>query len=562
MATNNQKINYFKQCKSSAELGYADSLYELGTLYEYGEGTEKDFFEALECYKQAAEQGHVEAINKLDQLKTNESEEDSDILSGYPLDEDAGINDYEKAINGDAEAQFELAIYYEKNNDSGQKLQLAVELYKKSANQGHAGAQNNLAVMYRSGKGLKKDEDMALELYIKSAKQGESVAQQNLAFIYSNGQIVEQDYKEALKWAKKSALQGDFMSQNLLGYYFNNGIGVDQDYKEAVKWFKKSAKQDYSPAQHNLANRYMHGQGVLKDYEEAIEWYKKAAKQEYSLSFRALGLIYLNGNGVERNFEEAAEWFLKSAKADDRYSQYILFKYADEMKIDFEDSYQFLSASAGNGILSNETYEFDNSNESMIYYKKLVTSGYAKAQYSLGVWHYNQKSNFNFINSKYWMIKAYENSDKEIKLKAQEFWNKNKLWNYDDFQNCDLIEPTYEQKIRYFVKNILTPEEQLLRAIFGENSDGNDFVIAYRLNNGLNVLRDPKNAIKHYKKAFKQGIKKDEVAFDLGVIYFNEEGLKDFSESKKWIKIAYESDDKEVSSKAEKFWNDNEFWKY
>jgi len=554
--------DYFKKIKADAELGFADALFELGTLYQYGEGVSVDLDEANECYMLAAEQGHVEAINKLNQSNILESEDDQQILTTYDEVENNEIDDYDKAINGDAEAQFNLGIYYENRNESGVKLQLAVELYTKAANQGHAGAQNNLAVLYRSGKGVKRDEDLAFKLYMKSAKQGEAVAQRNVASLYSTGVIVEQDHEKAIKWYKKSALQGDSISQYCLGFYYFKGSEINQDYKEAVKWFKKSAKQGYALAQHALAQRYKLGQGVLKDYREAIEWYEKAAAQGNSLSYRVLGLIYLNGNGVERNSEEAAKWFLKSAESGDTYSQYILYKHADEMNIENQDSIKWLRKSAGKDILLNEIFEFKNTHESIVHYKKIVTSGYAKAQYSLGVWCYEQEGIINFSKSKYWINKAYENSDKEIKQKAEEFWNKNNLWNYKDFKFKGVIEPTYEEKIRHFVKNILTPEEQLLRSIFHESTDGNDFVIGYRLYNGLNVLRDPKKAIKHYKKAYKQGIKKDEVAFDLGVIFFEENDLQDFTESKNWIKIAFESNNNELSSKAEKFWNDNEFWKY
>ena len=45
----------------TAERGHAEAQYQLGLLYEYGNGVEKDIARAVEYYQKAAEQGHPKA---------------------------------------------------------------------------------------------------------------------------------------------------------------------------------------------------------------------------------------------------------------------------------------------------------------------------------------------------------------------------------------------------------------------------------------------------------------------------------------------------------------------
>ena len=56
------------------------------------------------------------------------------------------------AEQGDAKAQFNLALRYKKGKDVEIDLSKAVEWYAKAAQQGLASAQNNLAVCYEHGK--------------------------------------------------------------------------------------------------------------------------------------------------------------------------------------------------------------------------------------------------------------------------------------------------------------------------------------------------------------------------------------------------------------------------
>ena len=112
---------------------------------------------------------------------------------------------------------------------------------KKDAESGDAEAQNNLGVMYNKGLGVPEDYAEAVKWYRLAADQGYADAQCNLGVMYDNGQGVPQDYAEAVKWTRLAADQGDAEAQGNLGVMYHDGRGVPQDYGEAYAWFSVAA---------------------------------------------------------------------------------------------------------------------------------------------------------------------------------------------------------------------------------------------------------------------------------------------------------------------------------
>jgi uncharacterized protein len=64
---------------------------------------------------------------------------------------------------------------------------------------GDARAQHNLGVMYEKGLGVAKDNVQAVQWYRKAANQGFAQAQHNLGVMYAQGQGVAQDYAQAMQ---------------------------------------------------------------------------------------------------------------------------------------------------------------------------------------------------------------------------------------------------------------------------------------------------------------------------------------------------------------------------
>ena len=116
----------------------------------------------------------------------------------------------------------------------------AARLLRPLADQGNARAQFNLGVMYERGQGVPQFDTEAVQWYRKAAEQGHASAQFNLGMLYFNGQGVPQNAQEAEKWFRLAAKQGDASVQFNLGVMYAKGQGVPQDVREAVYWYRKA----------------------------------------------------------------------------------------------------------------------------------------------------------------------------------------------------------------------------------------------------------------------------------------------------------------------------------
>ena len=83
------------------------------------------------------------------------------------------FNEYLKAAqNGDAEAQYNLAVCYYNGDEVGKDLVQSAKWWLKSAEQGYADSQYWIAYCYLNELGIVKDEKKAFEWFLKSAKYG------------------------------------------------------------------------------------------------------------------------------------------------------------------------------------------------------------------------------------------------------------------------------------------------------------------------------------------------------------------------------------------------------
>ena len=111
------------------------------------------------------------------------------------------------------------------------------------AKQGDASAQYNVGVMYDKGQGTKQDYASAMSWYRRAAEQGHVLAQVAVGAKYFDGTLgVAQDYKEALEWFLRAAKQGHALARVNLGMMFGNGLGVPRDHAIALMWMILAAE--------------------------------------------------------------------------------------------------------------------------------------------------------------------------------------------------------------------------------------------------------------------------------------------------------------------------------
>jgi uncharacterized protein len=125
----------------------------------------------------------------------------------------------------------------------------AIAIWRPLAEEGDAKAQFALAVMYDMGRGVPQSRAESVKWWRRAAERGHAGAQFALASIYLEGKGVKQDSAEAAKWLQRAAEQGDAVSQLALAGAFSQGLGVQKDLVEAFKWATIAATQNLTREQ-------------------------------------------------------------------------------------------------------------------------------------------------------------------------------------------------------------------------------------------------------------------------------------------------------------------------
>ena len=268
---NENKIKAFQYFLNSAQNGNPEAMSTVANMYRKGEGTEKNFSNALGWYKKASE-------------------------------------------NGNSEAMYHLGCFYIDGIAVSKDNSKAFKYFKKAAENGYTDAMYELACMYREGKGTEESKKKAFRWYKKAADKGLASAMTSLGTMYAKGAYVSQDYEEALIWYKKSAEKNDPDSIFNLACMSSEGKGVKQDYEKAISLYEKAAELGNPYAFYNLAGMYLEGKGTVKNYRKAFLHFTSSAEEGNPFAMFNLGSMYLYGLGVKGNQLKAISWYKKAAE--------------------------------------------------------------------------------------------------------------------------------------------------------------------------------------------------------------------------------------------------------
>jgi len=209
--------------------------------------------------------------------------------NGKPKDYTQAAEWYRKAANlGHGDAQTNVGYFYERGLGVSKNLKLAFEWYTRGAQSGSAAGQTNLGYYYEIGRETSVNYEGAVYWYRKAAEQGYPRGEYRLGRMYEKGMGVAPNSAEAARWYQKAGNQGYDSAQNALGRLYELGEGVPKDLKKAVSWYRKAAEQENSSAMFNLARTYEFGIGVTKNLDTAVSWYRKAAAKGHERSKEAL----------------------------------------------------------------------------------------------------------------------------------------------------------------------------------------------------------------------------------------------------------------------------------
>ena len=160
-----------KWWKKAAEQGHGKAQSNIGVLFYNGNGVEKDLSEAVKWFRMAAEQGNREAQKNLghcfyvgDGVEKDLSEavkwflkaaeQGEEYASAFLDSMNADYNLINKAVQGDTDAQFQLAetlrknLKWDKSIEDTRLNDMMFTWYEKAAYQGNWKAQYNLGVCY------------------------------------------------------------------------------------------------------------------------------------------------------------------------------------------------------------------------------------------------------------------------------------------------------------------------------------------------------------------------------------------------------------------------------
>eukprot|EP00439_Symbiodinium_sp_Y106_P084999 s163_g27.t1 len=220
-----------------------------------------------------------------------------------------------EAVQGSAEAQFELGASYVAGLPGVRNEEKAVHWYTLAAEQGLAKAQFALGLCYKQGRGVAQDLEMALKWFTKAGNQAHAEAQFHVALCYLHGGGVKKvDAAKAARWLKKAASRGHSRAQFELGLCHSKGLGVPREDFFAFVQFRAAALQDLDVAEYQLAACYHRGVGVQKDMALAIDWYTRAAEQGNSGAQYDMAVCYLTGDGVVADVELGMMWMQRAAE--------------------------------------------------------------------------------------------------------------------------------------------------------------------------------------------------------------------------------------------------------
>jgi len=147
-----------KVFKPLSALGYAGAQYNLGWMYEFGEGVPQDYKESLRLYSLAANQG-------------------------------------------DSDSQYKLGFMYSNGKGVAQDYKKAVRFYLLAVEQGNTSARTALGSMYELGHGVSQDYQRAHMWYNLGA-----ISDDSLNSLISRDEIAKKMDPSQIEKALKMAL--------------------------------------------------------------------------------------------------------------------------------------------------------------------------------------------------------------------------------------------------------------------------------------------------------------------------------------------------------------------
>lgn len=185
------------------------------------------------------EREKAERDTQLAKRKGIQSAMDQDSSAEFGLDAQGRrtIKWYQRsAERGSAEAQFQLARYYELGREVAPDLKEAVRWYRSAAEQAYPDAQYYLGMLYYYGIGVDPNPVLASSLVKAASGQGHEAAKRAVAHMSVDKSGDTQSM--ALWWLTRIGQEQNALAQRHAGSLYELGRGVRADINEARKYYQ------------------------------------------------------------------------------------------------------------------------------------------------------------------------------------------------------------------------------------------------------------------------------------------------------------------------------------
>ena len=244
------RTNAAKWCRKAAEAGLDEAMYDMGLLYLSGIGVRANAKSAYKWFHRSAELGELRAIYMVGVCYRTGTgvEQDEDEAARW---QNKALESWRQLANaGDVNAMLQLARLAE-NEDCDKEE--AAKWYRKAAENGNATAQFKLALCYSRGEGVEEDGEVAAQWMLKAAEQGAAAeAQWYMGRFYQDGKGVELNPTEAVKWFARSAKKNWPRAKHSLALCYWRGDGIQKDEAKAERLLEEAAESGNADASDDL----------------------------------------------------------------------------------------------------------------------------------------------------------------------------------------------------------------------------------------------------------------------------------------------------------------------
>ena len=328
--------------RKAGEKGDGNGWFNLGKLYDKGNGVAVDKEKAMELYQKSYEMGDDSSGKAALNLG---------FLYEGNKDYTAANEWYRKAGEaGNGWGWCSLALSYDQGNGVAVDKEKAMELYQKSYEMGDDSSgfsANNIGVIYKEN----KDYASANEWYRKAGEAGDSTGWLNLAVLYHKGYGVAVDKEKAVELYQKSYEMGG-NSSGICACNLGLLYGENKDYTSANEWYRKAGEAGVGKGWYNLAINYSEGNGAAVDKKKAIELYRKSYEMDDGLSgWSAAGISTIFSE--LHDYENEFKWAKRSAEKNNGWGMAYLgccYKYGRGTRVDYAEARKWLKKALEAGV--------------------------------------------------------------------------------------------------------------------------------------------------------------------------------------------------------------------